>query len=122
MDAGTIPILPPLGLDKTSSLAINIDGDRLAAAVASALGSVLVILTNVPGLMKDAEDPGSTIPEGRLDSWDVLEGYAKGNMKRKLAAAREALENGARRVYLADGRVGDPIRSALEGNGTCLTR
>ncbi|MDR1578821.1 MAG: uridylate kinase [Synergistaceae bacterium] len=122
MDAGTIPLLPPLGMDRTSSLAINIDGDRLAAAVASALGAVLVILTNVPGLLKDAENPASWIPEGELGGWGLLECYAKGNMKRKLVAAREALENGARRVYLADGRAGDPIRSALEGNGTCLIR
>jgi acetylglutamate/LysW-gamma-L-alpha-aminoadipate kinase len=122
MDAGTIPILPPLGTDKASSLAINIDGDRLAAAVASSIGAVLVILSNIPGLMKDAEDPTTTIPEGWLGNWGVLEHYAEGNMKRKLVAAREALENGARRVHLADGRVGNPIRSALEGNGTCLTR
>jgi acetylglutamate/LysW-gamma-L-alpha-aminoadipate kinase len=122
MDAGITPVLPPLGLDRASSLAINIDGDRLAAAVASSLGAILVILSNVPGLMKDAGDPATTIPEGALGDWGVLEHYAEGNMKRKLTAAREALENGTRRVHLADGRVSDPIRSALEGNGTCLIR
>jgi acetylglutamate/LysW-gamma-L-alpha-aminoadipate kinase len=122
MNAGIIPLLPPLGLDRASSLVINIDGDRLAAAVASSLGAVLVILSNVPGLMRDAEDPATTIPEGGLGDWDVLERCAKGNMKRKLAAAREALENGARRVHLADGRADNPIKSALEGSGTCLVR
>jgi acetylglutamate/LysW-gamma-L-alpha-aminoadipate kinase len=122
MDSGIIPILPPLGLDKASSISINIDGDRLAAALASSLGAVLVILSNVPGLMKDPADRSSLIRNGRLGDWEVLEHYAKGNMKRKLLAAREALENGVRRVYLADGRVENPIKSALEGNGTCLAR
>jgi acetylglutamate/LysW-gamma-L-alpha-aminoadipate kinase len=122
MDSGIIPVLPPLGMDKTSSMPINIDGDRLAAALASSLGAFLVILSNVPGLMKDPADPSSVIQNGRLGDWEILEHYAKGNMKRKLTAAREALENGARRVYMADGRVENPIKSALEGNGTCLVR
>ena len=122
MDSGTVPVLPPLGLDRASSLCINVDGDRLAAAVASSLGAVLVILSNVPGLMRDPADQSSVIKNGGLGDWEVLERYAKGNMKRKLTAAREALENGARRVYMADGRVENPIKSALEGKGTCLVR
>ncbi|MDR3279786.1 MAG: uridylate kinase [Synergistaceae bacterium] len=122
MDKGVIPVLPPLGFDRESSLPINIDGDRLAAAAAAGLRAVLVILSNVPGLMKDVNDPASRIAEGSLGNWDALEHYARGNMKRKLVAAREALEKGVSRVYLADGRVDDPIKNAMEGNGTCLVR
>ena len=123
LDGNVVPILPPLGFDAKASLDINIDGDRLAAAVASALGAgVMIVLSNVPGLMKDIEKPDSLIREGKLADWDNLEHYAKGNMKRKLVACWEALEGGVPKVYLADGRVENPIAGALRGDATCLVR
>ncbi|MDR3075803.1 MAG: uridylate kinase [Synergistaceae bacterium] len=120
---GAIPIMPPLGYDRESGLGINIDGDRLAAAVSAALpADVMIILSNVPGLMKDVNDPESRIKTGSLKNWDALEHYAQGNMKRKLLACGEALEGGVRSVYLADGRVENPIGRALGGDATCLVR
>lgn len=120
-EQGVIPIMPPLGFDKESDLAINIDGDRLAAATAGVLGAdVMIILSNVPGLMKDVSDPDSLIKSGGLHNWDTLEYYAQGNMKRKIVACREALEASVPRVYLACGGVENPIANALGGNATCL--
>ena len=121
--ANVIPVLPPLGFDAEASLDINIDGDRLAAAVASVLGAgVMIVLSNVPGLMKDVENPGSLIREGRLADWERLDHYSKGNMKRKMVACKEALEGGVPKVCLVDGRVADPIENALKGEATCLVR
>jgi len=123
IDSGFIPILPPLGLDNISGLSLNIDGDRLAASVAGSIkADILVILSNIPGLMKNINDPESLI-KNRSDegSWEKLEDYAKGNMKRKLLACREAFELGISRIYLADGRVEEPLKNAERGNGTCLT-
>jgi acetylglutamate/LysW-gamma-L-alpha-aminoadipate kinase len=123
MDTGDLPVLPPLGFDAESGLFINIDGDRLAAAASNALGAdALIILSNVPGLMKNVDDPASLIGEGSLKNWDALEHYAHGNMKRKMVACKEALEGGTPRVYLADGRTERPIGRALEGDATCLAR
>ena len=122
-NSGFIPILPPLGLDSKSGLSLNIDGDRLAAAAAGAIkADILVILSNIPGLMKNINEPESLI-KNRSDegSWEKLEDYAKGNMKRKLLACREAFELGIPRIYLADGRVKEPLGNAERGNGTCLT-
>lgn len=116
-----IPVMPPLGFDKDFGLAINIDGDRLAAATAGALGAdALIILSNVPGLLKDIDDPGSLIRNGSTANWDTLEYYASGNMKRKMVACREALEARVPKVYLADGRTENPIAGALRGDATCL--
>ncbi|MDO5562558.1 MAG: uridylate kinase [Synergistaceae bacterium] len=118
-----IPILPPLALDPECGLAINIDGDRLAAATGGEVkADVMVILSNVPGLMKNIEERDSLIKTGHLADWDILEHYAKGNMKRKLVACREGLEAGIPKVYLADGRADAPIAHALGGEATCLTR
>jgi acetylglutamate/LysW-gamma-L-alpha-aminoadipate kinase len=120
---GVVPILPPLGFDGESSLVVNVDGDRLAAAVSRALSAeVMIVLSNVPGLMKDINSPESRIGSGNLMDWDALERHAQGNMKRKLVACKEALEGGVPRVYLADGRTEKPIENAIGGNSTCLVR
>ncbi|NLD04929.1 MAG: uridylate kinase [Synergistaceae bacterium] len=123
IDKGLIPILPPLGLDSKSGLSLNIDGDRLAASAASAIeADVLVILSNVPGLMKDINDPKSLIKNRSSEgSWEKLEEYAVGNMKRKLLACREAFDLNVPNIYLADGRISEPLKNAEMGDGTCLT-
>ena len=123
LSEGALPVLPPLAADEALNLALNVDGDRLAAAAAAALGAdVLLILSNVSGLMKKMEEPDSLIRTGRLGDWNKIEYYAQGNMKRKLVACKEALEAGVPKVCLADGRVESPIGSALKGECTCLVR
>lgn len=123
-ERGGLPLLPPLAADESESGRIlNVDGDRLAAAAAAAVGAdVLAILSNVPGLLRDPGDPASKIDEGSLDGWDDLENCAQGNMKRKLLAAREALEGGAGAVVIADSRAPLPVESGLSGGGTLLCR
>jgi acetylglutamate/LysW-gamma-L-alpha-aminoadipate kinase len=41
-------------------------------------------------------------------------------MKKKVLAAREALQGGTAGVIIADGRVPDPISKGLEGAGTLI--
>lgn len=121
--ASGVPLLPPLGLDPLSGLCLNIDGDRLAAAAGAALGaSVVVILSNVPGLLRDPSDESSLVAEGFLQGWSELEPLAGGNMKRKLLACREALEAGVPQVAIGDSRVAAPLTRVLEGSGTRLWR
>lgn len=120
-DMETVPLLPPLALDRDGAGLLNVDGDRLAAAAAVAVrADVLVILSNVPGLLADPADPGSLVKHAGLGEWESLEGMARGNMKRKLLACREALEGGIDRVCIADSRVNRPLGQALEGRGTTL--
>jgi acetylglutamate/LysW-gamma-L-alpha-aminoadipate kinase len=120
-DAGCVPLLPPLAVDVHGAGLLNVDGDRLAAATAASVGAdVLVILSNVPGLLADPARPESLVERASLQDWPGLEQMAKGNMKRKLLACREALEQGIERVCLADSRVDRPLSQALEGSGTHL--
>ena len=59
--------MAPLALSEEGE-ALNVDGDRAAAAIASALGAdTLVILSNVPGLLRDFPDE-STIPHVPLSA------------------------------------------------------
>ena len=123
LDGGLVPVVPPLALDSELGISLNIDGDRLAAQIAGAVrADLLIILSNVPGLMKDIEDPRSLITRGSLAGWDVIEHYAQGNMKRKVVACKEALEPSIPSVYLADGRVENPLANAMEGHSTWLVR
>lgn len=121
--AGALPMVPPIALSKADSSPLNVDGDRLAALVASSLkAEVLVILSNVPGLLSDPDDGNSVIKRSGLADWKRLEGYAGGNMKRKLVAAKEALEGGVAKVVIADSREENPLGKALSGGGTTLCR
>lgn len=118
---GSLPLLPPIALSPEDGISLNVDGDRLAAAAANALeADVLVILSNVPGLLSDPSDITSLIPQADLSRWEGLEKCAEGNMKRKLLAAKEALEKKVEKVIIADSREENPLSRALSGGGTML--
>ena len=121
MGAGYTPVVTPQAISYESET-LNVDGDRAAGAIAAALNAdTLVILTNVPGLLRDVEDESSLITHiPQSQAKDYLDRYAKGRMKRKILGAVEALRGGAGQVILADGRVDQPVQSALAGNGTVV--
>ncbi|MYE78553.1 MAG: hypothetical protein F4243_06080, partial [Chloroflexi bacterium] len=52
---------------------------------------------------------------------DEASNWAQGRMKRKVLAAREALEAGVPLVIIGDGRAAQPITRALAGAGTRFT-
>lgn len=118
LGAGFVPVVGPPAADAHGEL-LNIDADRVAAAVAVALGAEsLVLLTNVSGLRRVPEDPNSVIGRvGRSDLGAVLP-FAGGRMKKKVLAAQEALAGGVGSVVIASSRGKDPVARALAGAGT----
>jgi acetylglutamate/LysW-gamma-L-alpha-aminoadipate kinase len=116
LDAGYTPVIAPLALSHEGER-LNVDGDRAAAAVAAALhADVLVIMTNVPGLLANPEDQSTlirAIPAGQLA--DYME-YARGRMRKKLLGAQEALQGGVPRVCIGS----TSLREALDGSGTTI--
>ena len=117
---GYLPVIAPMAVSEKGE-ALNVDGDRAAAMVSSALkADVLILLTAVPGLMKNFPDVSTTIQhltQSQLP--DALEA-AQGRMKKKVLGAEEALKGGVKRVIIADGRIQNPISNALEGKGTVI--
>ena len=109
---GRVPVVAPLALS-TENEALNVDGDRVAARIAVAIDAdALLILTNVPGLLRDVNDPASLVPEATLEEAERL---AEGRMKKKILAAREALEGGVDEVVIRSA-VGDPsVRTVIHG-------
>jgi acetylglutamate/LysW-gamma-L-alpha-aminoadipate kinase len=120
LDAGYLPVLTPPAISYEGE-AINVDGDRAAAMTAAAMGAdTLVILSNVPGLLRAFPDEASLIPH--IPAADVARfmEVAEDRMKKKVMGAEEALADGVRRVIFGDGRVEHPIRRALDGHGTVI--
>lgn len=116
LDAGYTPVIAPLALSHDGER-LNVDGDRAAAAVATALqADVMVIMTNVPGLLTNPQDDSTlirNIPADHLD--DYLE-YAHGRMRKKLLGAQEALQGGVPRVCIGS----TSLLAVLSGEGTTV--
>lgn len=120
LDNGYLPVVTPPAISYQSE-GINVDGDRAAAAIAQALGATeLVILSNVPGLLRDFPDETTLIPRIERARAEEALAFAEGRMKKKVLGAIEALEAGVGRVIFADGRVEAPIHAALAGRGTVI--
>jgi len=120
LDAGYLPVLTPPALSEDGVL-INVDGDRAAGAVATALGAeALVILSNVPGLLRDVNDPASLVPLIDADDPDAVTPYAQGRMRAKIDGAIRAVQGGVRQVVLASANAERPVHAALAGAGTIV--
>ncbi len=119
---GYLPVLTPPAITVDGE-AINVDGDRAAAVLATAMkAEQLIILSNIPGLLRDVNDESSLIRRIAKDEIEQFAGYAQGRMKKKVLGTKEALEGGVQRVVLADARLDHPIQAALEGQGTVITQ
>lgn len=118
MDAGYTPVLSPPAIS-TESEPINVDADRAAAITASSLGAnTLLLLSNVPGLLREYPDESTLIPTVHRATIERAAEHAQGRMKKKVLGAGEALAAGVARVVIADARAAEPITRALAGAGT----
>ena len=120
LEAGYTPVVSPLAISPQGE-ALNVDADRAAAMIAAALqAETLVMLTAVPGLLRDFPDESSLIHSLSRQQLESVAGFAHGRMKKKILGAQEALQGGVASVIIADGRVLNPISQALSGAGTMI--
>ena len=121
MGAGYTPVIAPLAIS-FEGVALNVDADRAAAMIAGALkADSLILLTNVPGLMRNFPDESTLIPRLERAGLEASLSFAEGRMKKKVLGASEALDHGVRQVIFADGRVAEPVQRALAGHGTVIS-
>ncbi|MDC0899819.1 acetylglutamate kinase [Paracoccaceae bacterium] len=99
-----IPVIAPLGAG-TNGETLNINGDTVSGAIASALkADRLLLLTDVSGVQ---DKNGSIITElnsTQIKNW-INEGIISGGMIPKTETALLALKGGVRGVVILDGRV-----------------
>lgn len=120
LDGDYLPIVAPLACGERGE-ALNTDGDRAAAAIATALrADTLLLLSNVPGLLRNFPDESTLITHIARSEVEEYAEYAEGRMKKKVLGAAEALEQGVQRVIIGDARSTEPISRALEGTGTVI--
>jgi acetylglutamate kinase len=100
-----IPVVASVGADLEGH-SYNINADETAGAVASALRAHKVMfLTDVPGWLRDPEDPRSLVSEaGPQEVSDALDAVT-GGMRPKLAACLQAIQGGVHSAHIVDGRV-----------------
>src|SRR5512137_1947273 len=121
LDAGYTPVVGPLAISPEGE-ALNVDADRAAAMVAGAVhAEKLIILSNVPGLLRQFPDESTLIAHIDKDKVEQSLDFAEGRMKKKVLGASEALQLGVGKVVFADGRIEAPIAGALAGKGTVIS-
>jgi len=121
LEAGYTPVIAPLAISPEGD-ALNVDADRAAAMVAGAIGAdQLILLSNVPGLLRQFPDESTLIRHIDKDRVEQSLEFAEGRMKKKVLGASEALGLGVRQVVFADGRQATPVANALAGQGTVIS-
>jgi acetylglutamate/LysW-gamma-L-alpha-aminoadipate kinase len=119
LDAAMTPVVAPVALGEQYER-LNVDGDLAAATIARELDAdTLIILSNVPGLLRDVDDPASVVPWISAPEIERYDSLAQGRMKKKMLAAQQAQ---IPCVILADARVDHPLDAALNGAGTHIVR
>lgn len=125
IEKGYIPVISPVGVDNEGQ-SYNINADLAAAAVATALNAdKMVLLTDVPGLLADPDDPESliaTLPVSDVPSLVEL-GVIAGGMLPKVECCSRAVKGGVKRTHIIDGRVLHSILLEIftrEGVGTMV--
>jgi acetylglutamate kinase len=117
MRSGYVPVLACLGADSGGAV-FNINADIVANKLAATLDArALVLVTDVPGVLRDVSDPGSHI--GRLTAAEGRKAIADGVVTRgmipKLEESFAAIAEGVRAVHIV-GRLrrGDLARAVRE--------
>ena len=103
---GYIPVVTPLATGKNGEV-FNVNADIAACKIAEALHvRKLVFLSDVPGVMRDQNDPSSVI--STIKTTDVPELIASkvisGGMLPKIESCLSALNSGVNKVHMIDGR------------------
>lgn len=104
----TVPVVSPVASERGTSLALNVNADLAASALASKLKAAkLIYLSDVFGLMRDPSDESTLISHVRAAEAEELiaDGTISGGMIPKVRSSVEALDAGVGKVHMIDGRI-----------------
>lgn len=123
---GCVPVVYAICADEEGRL-MNVNADTAAAALAAGIGARdLVLVTEVPGVLRDLQDPASTIAViQEADLPTMMEsGLLKDGMIPKVEACFLALHGGVRAAHIIEGTTPNAIVDQLLSGrnlGTKLT-
>ena len=102
-----IPVISTIAYDNQNN-SYNINADTAAAFIAGALkAESLINMTDIPGLLRDMNDPSSLIKQLYLsDARELMHnGVISGGMIPKVECCVEAIRMGVKKVFIIDGRI-----------------
>ncbi|HPD47526.1 MAG TPA: acetylglutamate kinase [Anaerohalosphaeraceae bacterium] len=106
-NAGVIPVIATIGCTKTGGK-LNINADSVAGKVAAAVkAEKLVVLSDTHGILTDMNNPESRISsasESEIEKM-IADGIITSGMRPKVEACITALEGGAKKAHIIDGRI-----------------
>ncbi|PPS00294.1 hypothetical protein GOBAR_AA20366 [Gossypium barbadense] len=126
VDNGSIPVIASVAADEYGQ-PYNINADTVAGEVAAALGAEkLILLTDVAGILRNREDPGSLVKEIDIKGVKKMieEGKVGGGMIPKVNCCIRSLDQGVTTASIIDGRVEHSLLHEImtdEGAGTMIT-
>ena len=126
LNGGYIPVISTVALGEEDGCVYNINADLAAAKISSKLkAEKFILITDVPGLLRNPKDENSLISELRADDINELinNGTISGGMLPKINCCREAIENGVKRTHIIDGRIPHSLLLEIfshEGIGTMI--
>lgn len=100
-----IPVIAPVAVDAQGN-SLNLNADTAAGGIAAALhAKKFIILTDVPGILKDASDPKSIISQLSINEAKALvqKGTIQKGMIPKVEACIQALEKSVEKIHILDG-------------------
>ncbi len=118
-----IPVIAPVGVGEGGEV-LNINADLVAGALAGELAAEkLILLTDVPGVMKDGKLIGTlTVKDAR----ELIDGGSvSGGMIPKIDCALAALAKGVAKAHIVDGRLSHSVLLEIftdSGVGTQIVR
>lgn len=128
LDQGFIPVISTVALGEQGDDArYNINADTAAAKIAIALGAEkFVQLTNVPGVLRDVNNPDSLIKRIAREAIPsmIATGVISSGMIPKIECCLTALKGGVPRTHIIDGRVPHSLLIEMfsdRGIGTILS-
>ena len=105
--SGYVPVIAPIGVGEDGE-SYNINADYVAADIAGALkAEKLLLLTDTEGVYKDFENKSSfvsTLTADEARQW-IKDGIIAGGMIPKVEACLRALQGGAGKAHIIDGRL-----------------
>jgi acetylglutamate kinase len=125
--AGVVPVLPSLAESQLDDRLLNVNADTAAAAVARHLqADKLVFLTDMPGILRDRNDPASLIQSlNPAECRELIDqGVVDSGMIPKIEACLESLAAGVRKVHIIDGRLPHALLLEIftdQGIGTLIS-
>mmetsp|Transcript_16089 Transcript_16089/g.30922 ORF Transcript_16089/g.30922 Transcript_16089/m.30922 type:complete len:377 (-) Transcript_16089:457-1587(-) len=126
VEAGVIPVVASVAADKDGN-ALNINADTVAGEIAAGLDAEkLILMTDVPGIMVDKDDPNTIISKATIKEINQLtkDGIIQGGMIPKVQCCVTSLAQGVKAAHIIDGRQPHSLLVEImskEGSGTMIT-